>query len=71
MNKEIKERKILKLFRYVIIKGIHHYPLDTWYRMDKYSINSVKYNATLQNMYKNGDKDIEWYMEFKDVVKWT
>ena len=35
---------------------------------DKYSIKSIKYNATIQNMYKNGDNDIEWYMEFREVI---
>ena len=61
--------KTLKLFRYVIVKGIEHYPLNTWYRMDKYSIRDVLYNAKLQSQYINGDKRIQWYIEFRDVIE--
>ena len=60
--------KTLKLFRYVIIKGFHHYPLDTWYNMEKTTIKFAIQNAKIQNMFKNNDKNIEWYMEFREVI---
>ena len=57
------------LYRYVYICDGEQYPVPYWYKADKSTIQDAKYNCECIKNIINGDSQISWFMEFKEVAK--
>jgi len=55
------------VFRYVYLIDGEQYPVNIWYRTDKNTIQDAIYNLQCIKKIINGDKDISFFMEFKEV----
>lgn len=58
---------MVKEFRFVIINTINNERHPTGWRSCNTPLTDVKHSAELMEQYRNGDEDVLWYIEYREV----